>query len=410
MMKIGFLFNHDQIHQIGHSLPIAFALARVAGPDVHVVVATTNERLKREVERMARLLGSAPVSFVELRATSSASRAAVRMLEWCIPAAKLAVYRDNLPFFRSLDALVVAEKTSLILKNRYGLNGLKIIHTRHGAGDRAIGFNKASARFDRVLVSGRKIRDRLISDAALDPSSLLMVGYPKFDLVPRAPKRLPIQSNGNPTVLYNPHVSPHLSSWYKDGRAVLDYFVEHPELNLIFAPHVMLFERPFVLTIDKLRIDRPGSIDEKYRNAPNIVIDLGSTASTDMTYTLAADLYLGDVSSQVYEFLRHPRPCLFLNSHSVEYRDNPNYRHWTAGRVINDTAELGEGLCAAFRDHSAYLPAQRQLFEESFDITDVPSSQRAASAILDYFGFSRMDSQASGGQAAPNPERMRDVA
>lgn len=29
-----------------------------------------------------------------------------------------------------------------------------------------------------------------------------------------------------------------------------------------------------------------------------------------MTYTPAADIYLGDVSSQSYEFLLDPRPCL----------------------------------------------------------------------------------------------------
>lgn len=30
--RIGFLFNHDQIHQIAHSLPIALALAALGGP------------------------------------------------------------------------------------------------------------------------------------------------------------------------------------------------------------------------------------------------------------------------------------------------------------------------------------------------------------------------------------------
>ena len=43
--------------------------------------------------------------------------------------------------------------------------------------------------------------------------------------------------------------------------------------------------------------------------APNLRFDPGSPASTDMTYTRAADIYLGDVSSQVYEFIAEPRPC-----------------------------------------------------------------------------------------------------
>ena len=77
--------------------------------------------------------------------------------------------------------LHVAEKTSLILKTRYGLTDLKIVHTRHGAGDRAIGFNPESAKFDLVLVSGPKIRDRLIAEAGLTPDQIALVGYPKFE-------------------------------------------------------------------------------------------------------------------------------------------------------------------------------------------------------------------------------------
>ena len=398
-MRIAFLFNHDQIHQVGHSLPIAFALARLA-PEIDVIVATTNERLRAEVIRLAETVGQPCPTLVDLRPKGMLSRASIKLLDPLLPAAKLLVYRDNLDFFRSLDALVVAEKTSSILKSRYGLSKLRLIHTRHGAGDRAIGFDKSSMRFDHVLVSGRKIMQRLIADAKIDPDRLSMVGYPKFDLAPPLPHRLPFQSNGNPTILYNPHVSPHLSSWYRDGRAVLDFFVSHPEYNLIFAPHVMLFERRLALSIDKLRLDRPGRIGAQYRDAPNILIDLGSSASTDMTYTLAADVYLGDVSSQVYEFIQTPRPCIFLNSHHIDYWDNPNYRHWQAGQVISSPDELGPALREALANPEANGPAQRRLFDESFDITGEPSSERAARAIMRFLN----------GLAAPDGEVVAEAS
>jgi hypothetical protein len=235
-----------------------------------------------------------------------------------------------------------------------------------------------------VLVSGPKVRDRLIAEAGVTPEHISMVGYPKFDLIPEPASRLPFQANGRPTIVYNPHVSPHLSSWYRDGRAVLDFFVDHPDYNLIFAPHVMLFERPFVLTIDKLRIDRPGSIADKYLNAPNIHIDLGSRLSTDMTYTLAADLYLGDVSSQVYEFLVQPRPCVFINSHRVRFENDPNYVHWQAGEVISGPAELGAAIANAWERHAGYAPVQERLFQQSFDLTRTSSSIRAARAIVKF--------------------------
>lgn len=378
-MRVGFLFNHDQVHQIAHSLPIAMELAR-GGYGHEIIVATTNPRLSAAVSRLARpLIETAAIKFVELGLRTKSSQLLSRRLEQMAPAAKLLVYRDNLEFFRSLDVLVVAEKTSLILKTRYGLNDLRIIHTRHGAGDRAIGFNKASAGFDLVLAAGEKVRDRLVQDAGVSPDGIAVVGYPKFDLVRTA--RSLFYANGRPTVLYNPHVSPHLSSWYESGRKVLDFFLDNEDFNLIFAPHVMLFERPFVLTIDKLRISRPGRIEERYLRAPNIHIDLGSWASTDMTYALAADLYLGDVSSQVYEFLLRPRPCLFLNTHRVAYRGDVNYAHWQAGEVIDDVSGLGPALQKAIASHGQYEPIQREMFAASFDLTDVPSSVRAANAI-----------------------------
>ncbi len=111
------------------------------------------------------------------------------------------------------------------------------------------------------------------------------------------------------------------------GRAVMEQFVVSSRYNLIFAPHIMLFHRPFVVTIDRLRIDRPGKIDPRWLAAPNIHIDTCSPALTDMTYTRAADVYLGDVSSQVYEFLSESRPCVFLNAHDVDYRGDANYSH-----------------------------------------------------------------------------------
>jgi CDP-glycerol glycerophosphotransferase (TagB/SpsB family) len=288
-----------------------------------------------------------------------------------------------------LDVLVVAEKTSLILKTRYGLKTLKIIHTRHGAGDRAIGFDKASAGFDHVLVSGCKIRDRLVAEAGVDPSAISIVGYPKFDLQsPGASPLHPLIDDGRPVALYNPHVSPHLSSWYAMGREVLDWFVEHDDHHLIFAPHVMLFERPFVLTIDKLRVDRPGRIEERYLRAPNIHIDLGSRASTTMAYTQRADIYLGDASSQVYEFLLRPRPCIFLNPHGLPWEGDPNFAHWRAGPVIGGVSELGAALETAHAQHdSRYAAVQRELFDASFDLDDEPSSVRAARAVARFAGL-----------------------
>jgi len=337
-MRIGLLLNHDQIHQAAHCVPIAAELHRRG---IDIVIATTSSALSAEAARLARLVGVPNVPIVELRLRQLRSRVLAGLFDRVLPIFKLAIYGDNLDIFSEFDALIVSEKTSTILRTHYHLDALKLIHTRHGAGDRAIGFDRASNRFDLVLVSGPKIRDRLMAEAGVPEERMVAVGYPKFDLLGRTRPKSPFPDDGRPTVLYNPHVSPHLSSWYRQGRAVLDHFLADTRYNLIFAPHVMLFRRRFVLSLDQFRIDRPGTLDRKYFEAPNIHIDLCSRASTDMSYTCAADIYLGDVSSQVYEFLQRPRPCLFLNSHRIDWCHDPSYRHWQAGDVIEDIADLG---------------------------------------------------------------------
>lgn len=383
-MRIGFLFNHDQIHQVAHSLPIALALAR-GGFDGEILVATTNDRIRQEVLRLGGDEIGKRITHVRLD-LGARSKILSGVLENLLPSRKLLVYGDNLAFFKSLDLLVVAEKTSLVLKTLYGLKNLKIIHTRHGAGDRAIGFDKASAGFDHVFCSGPKVKERLIKEAGVPAERISMVGYPKFDMVDPSLTMFPVRSRA-PIVLYNPHCSAHLSSWFKHGRQVLDFFLDNPAYQLIFAPHVMLFERKFVLTIDKLHIDRPGHIEERYLRAPNIHIDLGSRASTDMSYTLMADLYLGDVSSQIYEFLWQPRPCLFLNSHGADWQQDANYAHWRAGPVIGSPDELAHGLKHAMDSHEAgYRTTQMEMFARSFDLTDRPSSERAAEVLAKLSG------------------------
>ncbi len=385
-MRIGFLFNHDQIHQVAHGLPIALALAAMRS-GAEIIVCVTNERLAEEVRRLAPGSAGRDFELVQLGLTKPASRSFDRLAHAFIPSAKLLMYKDNLDFFRHLDVLVVPEMTSLILKTRFGLDQLKIIHTRHGAGDRAIGFNRASASFDHVLVSGPKIRQRLIADAGVDPARISVVGYPKFDLCAASRSAHPLIDTGRPVVVYNPHVSPHLSSWYQIGRHILDWFAEHDEYQLIFAPHVMLFERPVAVTIDKFAIGFPGSIDKRHLRAANIHVDLGSRNSTTMAYLNRADIYLGDVSSQIYEYLIRPRPCVFLNSHRFDWQKDANFAMWTAGPVIERASELGPALAdAQARHQSTYAPIQQRLFEESFDLTDTPSSIRAAAVVAEIAG------------------------
>lgn len=382
-MRIGFLYNHDQTHQVAHSLPIALVLARDY-LDVEVVLATSNNTLDAAVDRLMSTDAKDHVTRVRLRLNSLLRRWLSPALNPLLPFDKVALYGDNLPFFRSLDALVVTEKTSLLLKSRYGLNHLRMIYCQHGAGDRAIGFNAETARFDHSLASGPKIRDRLIRDASVPATRISITGYPKFDLLPASPPRLPMQANGRPTVLYNPHPAPHLSSWYAMGQSILRYFRDSTHYNLIFAPHVMLFQRRWVPSIEPVGLRRVGRVPSDVLNCPHVHIDLGSPASTDMVYTQAADIYLGDVSSQIYEFIQCPRPCIFLNPRRLSWQDNPNFAHWTTGPVISSIAELDEALTCESATFEMYYQVQQKLFRYTFDLNQTPSATRAAHAIYQF--------------------------
>lgn len=105
-----------------------------------------------------------------------------------------------------------------------------------------------------------------------------------------------------------------------------------------------------------------------------------------MTYTKSADIYLGDVSSQVYEFIIHPRPCIFLNTHDFNWKENSDFRFWKSGDVIESVNELKSALKNTqknFEDH--FKKVQEEINDENFYTEpNSTASERAASAILEF--------------------------
>lgn len=379
-MRIGFLFNHHGGHQVAHALPVALQLRRQnRHAEVSVLVSEGSER---EVRRLVDAHDGPAPEIVRLRPPSALARAANRASGHAIPADIVSSLHRNLDRFRKLDALVVPEKTSLLLKSLFGLKSLKLVHTRHGAGDRAIGFDKASGRFDLVLLSGEKIRDRLAQADLLKDDGHAIVGYPKFDMAP--PKHPRLFPKDRPTVLYNPHPSPALSSWYRMGPQILDWFAKSDKYNLIFAPHVMLFKKRVTASLSPFALGwNPGPRPE-HHDHDHMLIDTGSAASLDMTYTDAADIYLGDASSQVYEFIRRPRPCIFLNPRGLSWQGNPDFAHWRAGQVVSSIDEMDAALAAVPQLAPEMRKRQEDMFRYSFSLDERPSSERAARAILDF--------------------------
>ena len=101
----------------------------------------------------------------------------------------------------------------------------------------------------------------------------------------------------------------------------------------------------------------------------------------DMTYTRNTDIYVGDVSSQVYEFLVKPKPCIFLNSHDANWQDNPDYGHWAMGQVCNDLDEFKVSLNKAVESHPEYVEIQKSRCFDNMGDPDWVPTERAAEII-----------------------------
>ncbi|CAN0544918.1 unnamed protein product, partial [Ectocarpus sp. 8 AP-2014] len=267
------------------------------------------------------------------------------MLGQMIPLNRLSSLKRSTELFRHFDALVVPETTTTFLKKNDQSDRPRLIFFPHGAGDRSIGFSPEIRRFDYVLLPGEKTRDRMLDAGVIRRDNHRIVGYPKFEAFAARPP-VKLFDNDRPTVLYNPHFDPLLSSWFRFGEQILAYFADQKDYNLIFAPHVMLFKRRLLASVEHRMLRFRQQIDSRYTALDHIHIDTGSSRSVDMTYTSAADIYLGDVSSQIYEFIQQPRPAIFLNSHDAQWQGNANYSHWAFGPVLDDLSGLGAALAA----------------------------------------------------------------
>lgn len=379
--KVGFIFAHERPHQMPHVAPIINEICQTdESVDVHAfVLGKTNvDVLKSLLTPDARK----KITITLLKAPLWA-RLVERMIGGAGPLERLYSLRAHANDFAEMTVLAAPDLTSLTLRKNEDMAGTILVYTSHGAGDRAVGFNPKIGKFDHVFVPGDKIRTRMLEQGVISEGQYSVVGYPKFDGVACGIDEKPsFFDNDKPVVLYNPHFDPTLSSWFEEGEAVLDYFVRQDRYNLIFAPHVMLFTRKLHVTSDLKIFKLRKRLSKLYARAKNIHVDVGSTASIDMSYTQAADIYLGDASSQVYEFLTHPRPSLFIDVNETDWRSDPNFAHWHLGDVISSAAELGDALASIEAAPEKYAQRQEEAFLKTFGANTAGSAKRAAKVLL----------------------------
>ena len=381
MARAVFLFNHDAAHQVSHLAPIAGAMAR-HHPEVETTVAYASQTVRAQIERLVRPEDAARMGWHEL-ALPRPIAAATGVLDKIAPVTRLARLRLHQPLFKASDAVVSTERTCLRVKRRLRPGTAPLfIRVPHGTGDRSVTFHPDHRQFDLSLVAGPKLKEQLVANG-VDAAKIEVTGYSKFEGID-FDAQPDFFGNGRPTFVYNPHFDPHLSSWYDAGPDVLRWFASEAgqAYNLIFAPHVMLFRKSVHISPEyKVGRVRPDIPDEALA-APNILIDTDGPRLFDMSYMLAAEGYIGDASSQIYEFLMRPRPVFLLDPNAALGSQGEDVLPFLrTGPRVESVNDLGSAIGGWEEIGSRYRAEQERLIAHTFALSEVPASQRAADAI-----------------------------
>lgn len=374
-MDVAFLFNAQE-HQILHALPVACELSRLWG-DIRVTVFVRTEAQLALVRRLASYYPGHRLAFERLHEPWPVAGLAQTLGN--LKALTLWANRVRLDRF---DALVVPERTTLLLK-KMGVTKPRFIHLAHGPGGYDRPDDKRLAAFDLLLMPNLPRLTDIVAAGNAHPGHAAVIGGVKLDLIRRMSietEREPLFSNGRPTIVYNPHHRAGTTSFTEMGEAVLGRFAAGSDYNLIFAPHIRMFDPP----------RRYRARFRKYEKLDHMRVDLGSTSSIDMSYTLGADIYLGDISSQVLEFIARPRPAIFLNPRGLAWQGDPDFVNWQLGPVVEDMAGLEQALATRDIWQGDYEPLQRQAFAAAFPVTDEPAPTLGARTIVDFLAKGRV--------------------
>jgi hypothetical protein len=367
-LRIALVYGAEP-YQAYHVADIGAALARDPGVELTVFTLDADtEALLRRLEA-GQLDPSVPHERLRIPAWVKLARKA-RLLG--ILKSQVLAAPANLARLAEFDAIVTPTTHLAGLRHRIP-RSTRLIYCFHGAGARGVSYTAKMRAFDFIVAPGEAVRTRLVDEGLAAADNVAAVGLVKFETCRRLAQDIPpLFKNGRPTVLFNPHSQRRLRSWERFARPLIEDAARTGAFNLIVAPHVKLFSRkPRFLWRRWQRMAVPGRVH----------VDLGSEASQDMRYALAADIYAGDVSSQVYEFLVEPKPCVFLNAHGADWRGNPDYPMWRLGEVA-DTPEQAIALISrAAEDHPKFVNAQVEERARRIGKLEPGAAERAAQAI-----------------------------
>jgi len=363
-MSVAFLFLGETL-LIPHMFPIVEALTR-AEPNLDIELWVSTSMHEALLGGWIQVLKSKKIRI--FRAPGFRRVAATDGRNPEIPT-KLPMLLRLLPHLSRVPVVVCAERTSLWLPMLFPLK-TRFIQTKHGVGSMSVRGDRRRKSAWRTLVPSAREYQTYV-EHGIDPDRVLVTGYVKASFHQRTHTVPPFQEQ-RPILLYTPHWQRHRSSWWDWGPEIVRRIIAEGRYNLIFAPHQRLVE-----DAPELR-----KFCADLRNRTDVHCDLDSFAMVDGSYTAAADIYLGDTSSQVLEFLMRPRPCVFLNSWRADWQNDPSYAMWICGDVVSKLDDVLPALARIPEKQTHYAPIQAAYAADWLGDTSGAAPARAAAEIL----------------------------
>jgi hypothetical protein len=363
--RVAFLFLGETL-LIPHLYPIVEALAEMA-PDLAIdvwVSTSVHEGL------IARWLGQERGKIRIRRAPGFRDHPELIHGENPPLPAKIPMLARSLPHLLGASVVVCAEQTSLWLPAALPFLRMRFVITAHGAGSIN---DRVDRRRDAAwlqLLPSRFEADEM-ARCGQDAARTIVTGYVKAAFRHQTPARQ-LFADDRPIVVYAPHWQKRRSSWWAWGREIVEMLAAQDRWNVILAPHQRLIEKNPAIR------DVLGAV----AHLPHVHVDLDSFAMVDGSYMAAADVYLGDTSSQVVEYLMTPRPCIFLDAQGIDWRATDDHDFWECGPVLTRLADLPAALDSAFAAQPGFDAIQRDFAAKALGDVGPDVARRAAAAVL----------------------------
>lgn len=248
----------------------------------------------------------------------------------------------------------------------------RAVQVFHGMSDKPFTYERNFSDYLCNLCVGRRQLERLLANERNRNMRWQLVGYPKFDAPPAAPR---LFDNDRRTVIYCP-------TWRKGGISSLETLVSAPAIVERLSRRYNVIVKPHPNTLNPAREFYDAALVRALESLPGVRLVRSGNV---MPWFALSDLYIGDISASGYEWLYFGRPMVFLNPQPGRLAPSSDPAAltylWQCGAVCDDVQALPEVVAASLaRDGHA---AQREavLDYSVFDARGGRATARGCEAI-----------------------------